>query len=251
MKKTLERQLIEYTTESNLSLFNQILELKKQSVLNKNEIDANYYWLLEHIYNVKSLYHKSFELIKENEFEKAWNDLDRCDITIGELLENADESWLTEFGIIFIKEQIHEFQKLFPYFLFISREAIIKREICSICGQEIKLRGRCEHKIGKLYMGDICSAIVIDAKVLSFSIVTNPFDKCCILKCPDVEYNYSILKEAITKISNPYRRISVIKDYVFKENLDQQELIPHTFEWLRQIERIEYSLIVDNNKFVL
>ena len=55
----------------------------------------------------------------------------------------------------FIKSIVPEYQKLFPYRFFLSRESVIREEKCSICGKVIKLRSKCEHIPGKLYMGEM------------------------------------------------------------------------------------------------
>ena len=131
MNNELEKELINYSGENNDFLLKQIVDYKKKYISLKEEENANYYWLLEHIYIVKNNYVTSFNLMKNRDFETAWKKLDDCDIVICELLDNAEEQWLERFNIVFIKNQIGEYQKLFPYNLFLSRESIIKKEICS------------------------------------------------------------------------------------------------------------------------
>ncbi len=245
MNNELEKELINYSGENNDFLLKQIVDYKKKYISLKEEENANYYWLLEHIYIVKNNYVTSFNLMKNRDFEIAWKKLDDCDIVICELLDNADEQWLERFNIVFIKNQIGEYQKLFPYNLFLSRESIIKKEICSICGKEMGLRNRCNHKIGKLYMGDICFADVKEMELLSWSIVTNPHDKYCILKVEGEDFNYGILIKALSNIDSPYKKIMVTKEYIFKEGNDINNTTPHTIEWLRSIQEIKYSIEID------
>lgn len=57
------------------------------------------------------------------------------------------------YSMVYIKHVVPRFQKLYPYKIFVSREILIQKEICSICGKEVKLRGGCLHQTGKLYMG--------------------------------------------------------------------------------------------------
>ena len=88
--------------------------------------------------------------------------------------------------MVFIGRMIKEYQKLFPYCHFLSRECVIKAEVCSICGQPISLRHPCGHKVGKLYMGELCLRKVVDMEFKAFSIVCiYLFDKYSYVKLPD------------------------------------------------------------------
>ena len=246
MNINLEKQLINYNGEDDNALLEQIVNFKQKSISSKDEQNANYYWLLEHIYIVINGYASCFDMMKHEDFESAWNKLDVCDIIIGQLLDNSKEDWLKQFRIGFIKNQIKEYQKLFPYYLFLSRESVVKRERCSICGKEIKLRHRCQHTIGKLYMGEICLANVEDLKIIGFSIVTNPQDKQCLLKFEGQEFNYCILKKALDKIDSPFQKISVTKEYCLVNNSEKGDELCHTIEWLKSIQKINYSIEIEN-----
>lgn len=106
--------------------------------------------------------------------------------------------------MIFIGRMIKEYQKLFPYVHFLSRECVIKAEECSICGKPISLRHPCGHRVGKLYMGELCLRKPTDLEFKALCIVTDPFDKYAFLQLPNQEYNYGMLEMLMDEIDSPY-----------------------------------------------
>lgn len=220
--KALENYLIKTRLNFDSSVLDKIVSLKEKAIVHENEEEANYYWLLEHIFVVKAMFINTFSKIRSKDYENAWNLLDKIDIFISQLINNCDEAWLNQFDIGFIRTIIPEYQKLFPYKFFFSREGIIKKEICSICGEEIKLRGGCKHRVGKLYMGEICYAEVKEYEPKCIAIVTNPFDKYAILKSQNQEFDYSILERAMAKIRDPYQCFKVEKKYILNKEVEQK-----------------------------
>ncbi|WP_178944186.1 YecA family protein, partial [Paenibacillus odorifer] len=108
------------------------------------------------------------------------------------------------YNLKFTENIIKEYEKLFPYEYFTSRESIVKKESCSICGEINTIRKHCGHKVGKVYMGEMCSRIVEEFEILGFSIVTNPFDKYTVLFPQDKEYNYFMLEKLMPNLKKPY-----------------------------------------------
>lgn len=186
-----------------LEYLNTFLE-KYQKEENENE--ANYCWCLKQIYKVKKEYLAAYHNLKNNDFENAWYDLERADIELSFLEDNFDigNEIFDPYSLVYIKRVVPRFQKLFPYKVFTSRETLIKREVCSICGKEVRLRGGCTHKTGKLYMGKMCSRIVKDMDFLGVAIVTDPFDKYALLKIEGQEFNYALIKYISDNLESPY-----------------------------------------------
>lgn len=237
----IENYLAKTRSDFDNSVLDEIVLLKKKAINCENEEEANYYWLLEHIFVAKAMFANAFNKIRNKEYEAAWSLLDETDILISQLNNNCDDAWLNRFDIGFLKQIIPEYQKLFPYHLFSSREGIIKKEVCSICGREFKLRGGCNHRVGKLYMGEICYAEVKEYDLKCIAIVTNPFDKYAVLKFQNQEFNYSILEKAMANIDDPYQRFKVDKQYILEKRVEQN----HGLEWLKAINRINYSIKID------
>lgn len=191
--------------EYDASINAHIKELKAEAVVRNNEFLANELWCLETISEIKRLYISAFNSIKEGKHFDAWHSYDRIDIKLGSLRKNFDYS-RNLYDLEFIEEYTRKFQKLFPYQFFTSRETVIKKESCSICGRINTIRNRCEHEVGKIYMGKMCCRVVEDVEFLAFSIVTNPFDKYTVLFPDGKEYNYEVLDILFKGLDTPFDR---------------------------------------------
>ena len=187
------------------SVNEKIEQYRINAIDQEDEENANYFWCLREIFNIQKGFVSAIEDLNSKKFEEAWSLFEKIDIKIGNLEQNFDVFQENDkYQIVFIKRIISEYQKLFPYQYFFSRENIIKREECSICGKVISLRNSCGHKPGKLYMGELCSRIVTDMELKGISIVTDPFDKYTYLQLPGKEYNYGIIEALMQELRSPY-----------------------------------------------
>lgn len=187
------------------SVNEKIEQYRINAIDQEDEKNANYFWCLREIFNIQKGFVSAIEDLNSKKFEEAWSLFEKIDIEIGNLEQNFDVfQEKDKYQIVFIKRIISEYQKLFPYQYFFSRENIIKREECSICGKVISLRNSCGHKPGKLYMGELCSRIVTDMELKGISIVTDPFDKYTYLQLPGKEYNYGMIEALMQELSSPY-----------------------------------------------
>lgn len=182
-----------------------------EAIRNGNEEKANYFWCLREVFVIQSHFTTAFHYLETGKFEDAWLLFDHVDTDISFLEENVEwfES-LEPYNIAFILSQTKEFQKLFPYKYFLSRESLIKEEKCSICGKTRLLRHPCKHIPGKLYMGKLCLRDITKMELKALCIVKNPFDKYTFISIPNHEYNYGMLKKLLTVIKNPYDSFRVV-----------------------------------------
>lgn len=178
-------------------------KLKQSAVQVGDQERAKHIWCLEQILKIKTLFIEAFNLMKNNEFEKAWYNLDRCDIELSFLKSHFDYT-NNEFDLLFIEKEIPKYQELFPYDYFLSREAIESDFTCSICGSPMGIRNKCRHKVGEIYDGEMCYRIVNNIEFLGTSIVKNPFDKYTILHTKDTEYNYYLLETLMEYLNSPF-----------------------------------------------
>ena len=177
----------------------------KKSQDKLDEESANYYWFLQQVFLIQRSFTNAYVLLTKERFEDAWNEFDCAEIAIGYLEKNLPDSLdLQMFNISFIDNMIKEYQKLFPYKYFISRETIIKEEKCNICGQVVRIRNSCKHIPGKVYMGKLCLHIVTDIEIKALAIVSDPFDKYAVIHLESKEYNYGMLKYLLETICNPF-----------------------------------------------
>lgn len=208
------REIEDYLSNKNLQLDDcverGVEELRQDAIRIQDEEQANYCWCLRQIYVIQKEFVFAINALKAQKYEDAWNTLDRADIALSNLEENLDiAQGYDKYHLIFIGRMIKEYQKLFPYRYFMSRECIIKAEECSICGKRVSLRHPCGHKVGKLYMGEICLRNVTDMEFKAVSIVTDPFDKYTYIQLPDQEYNYGMLENLMVEIDQPYDEFSI------------------------------------------
>lgn len=223
----IKTKLSSQTVPLDLSIINELRRLKKTAVKNLDESCANELWCYEQIFSIKKDYYDAFQKMKEAAclsdvlgkdgfdspkskcYEEVWNVLDRCDMNISSLEENyciADVK-IDFFCVNEIEDDCQKLISLFPYKIFFSREQIIKKEKCSVCGKVVSVRNPCEHKVGKLYMGEMCYREVVDVKLLGESMVTKPFDRYAIAKLQGKKFDFSLLDYISPRI-HPYSRWS-------------------------------------------
>ena len=192
------------------SIGEEIEKLRKDAVFRQNEEQANYCWCLKQIFRTQKGFVSAIHSLKSKKFEDAWRIFDRVDIGLSNLEENFDTSQGNDrYHMLFIAKMIKEYQKLFPYCYFFSRESVIKAEECTICGSPISLRRSCGHKVGKLYMGELCLRKVTDIELKAVCIVTDPFDKYAFVRIPENEYNYGMLEALMLEIDSPFDEFSI------------------------------------------
>lgn len=203
--REIENYLAQKHTSLDSNIGEEIEKLRKNAISMQLEGEANYFWCLMQIYRIQKGYISAIELLKNQKYEDAWCSLDQIDIELGYLEANFDIAQNDDkYHMVFIGRMIKEYQKLFPYCHFFSRECVIKAEKCSICGKLISLRNSCGHKVGKLYMGELCLRQVVDMEFKAVAIVTDPFDKYTFVQIPGQEYEYGMLEALMVEIDEPY-----------------------------------------------
>lgn len=187
------------------NVVNEIEKLRQKAILDRNEKNANYCWCLKQIYGIQKGFISAITSLKDGKYEDAWRIFDHVDIELSYLENNFDITQENDkYHMVFIGRMIKEYQKLFPYCHFFSRESVIKAERCSICGKPISLRHPCGHKAGNLYMGELCLREIVDMEFKALCIVTDPFDKYTYVQLPDHEYDYGMLEALMAEIDSPY-----------------------------------------------
>jgi hypothetical protein len=90
----------------------------------------------------------------------------------------------------FIEQQVVSLERLYPYRIFASIEAIVHDVKCSICGNDINSLD-CPHIQGGLYAGKMAYEIVGSIEtLLATSLVRHPADKRCVVQLANTESNF-------------------------------------------------------------
>lgn len=231
--RELEAYLAKLNEKVNSDIGEDIKEQKNQAASIGDENKANYLWCLYQIFLVQKNYTDAFWNMKNKRYEDAWLQLDRVDIELS-FLDKHYEKYFDEpvgfrFQLRYILNITKRFQMLFPYKLFMSRETIIKEEKCSICGETIRLRGGCKHKLGQLYNGEQCCHEITDFEFLGMALVTDPFDKYTYLKMEGQDYNYEVIDFLMGNLQSPYELWNVEKTRKVKpsyENVERNSVCP-------------------------
>lgn len=100
-----------------------------------------------------------------------WNCLDRFDFCY-RYFKGDDFNWI----IAKLSQLESNFMENFGSGLYSSPEILIKKEICSICQQDIRI---CAHISGELYSGIMCYGVPNDIQIRAISLVTVPRDPRC------------------------------------------------------------------------
>lgn len=197
----------------NQEILHHLKIQKEQEVLQNNQVAAKEIWCLEQVFKIIDEYLLAFNNLRDKKHFDAWCAFERAEIGISSLKKhlNFDDN---KYNLEFYDRVIYQYQKLFPYEYFFSRESVIKKSSCSICGQTMSLRNPCGHKVGEIYNGEQCLRKIEDMKLLAIAVVKNPFDKYAVLFPQDMEYNYAILDNLMDQISRPYDdwRLEVVKE---------------------------------------
>ena len=166
----------------------------------------NKLWCLKAIFNIQKKYTESFLKMKNGQYYSAWCLLGEIE-GIYNSLRRVYYSESDEFFINFIYDYTKKFQKFFPYTLFLSPEFHVKKYRCNICGKTYTFRKNCEHEVGKVYNGKMCSKVIEDCKITSVSLVKNPVQKYSVLFLEDGDqYNYDLIKSHIANLDSPFHR---------------------------------------------
>lgn len=213
------------------SLESVIVQRKQEAIDAGDESAANLLWCFVAIYRLKLCYLSAFRHMKlalsspvtigEGEaesqkailYERAWKDLISCEhLAIALACNYAIEgSTFGDYDVDVIVSDVERLQALFPYRFFFSRESIVKRAECSICGAEFSIRHPCGHIPGRVYCGRLCQRIITKMELGTISIVTNPHDKECICKVPGKSFDYSLLDDVVSHIE-PYAKWSCVEE---------------------------------------
>lgn len=195
--------------------YNELVKEQQAAISQKNEFLANELWAKIQTYNILKNYMWAYSDLKQKNYIDAWNLLDKIDINLSVVEKNFDLSKL--FMLPFLRDIVPKYMKLFPYKFFMSRESVIKSSECSVCHKEFKLRNRCDHTPGKLYLGEVCTRVIKEISIVGISIVTNPVDRNTVLHGKDIYYDYSNLERLIEMLTSPFQWFDIDEEIIDSE----------------------------------
>lgn len=202
--------------------------IKNHAVFESDQLTAKTSWCFETIGEIQDKFLSSYIHFLNGEYYKGWCKLEECEI----LIKFLDRHFLDtndEFGIEHIRVHVKNFQDIFPYKKFLSPSYILKFH-CSVCNKLMTPRSKCQHDLGEIYDGVMCSKIPEVIKINEISIVENPVQKSSVV-FPNGEdnYDYYAVKYVVNKLNSPWqpwkykKSKKLIKKYT---NIGRNELCP-------------------------
>lgn len=184
-----------------------LTSIKEEAVNDGNQALARACWCLESVDEIQSRYVQAFSELKLNEFHSGWCTFELCETLLGFLESHYEESG-NRFGLAFIRGQVERFQALFPYKIFVSPAFLVREPRCGICDKRFTPRGHCEHRVGEIYDGVLCTRKLTKLELLEVSMVTNPVQKYSVLfpegGSSNDHYDYSLPRYVVDGLTSPW-----------------------------------------------
>jgi hypothetical protein len=182
--------------------------VKSAYVAAGREREATAVWCVETLAYAQDHFVDAFVHLKRDEFYEAWCLFERVEITLDQLARHytpPDD----QFGVRYMETATVQFQSLYPYRFFFSPGMVVRRATCSICGEPFRLTGGCEHEVGGIYGGEMCSRVLGDIEALEISIVENPVQKYSVLFGDEISYDYGPVRYVTAGLTSPWHGWSV------------------------------------------
>ena len=185
-----------------------LTSIKFEAIAKLDEIRAKHLWILQGIFEAQTKFVSSFMLCKEKKFYDGWCSLERAEIEVASLKRHYSIN--NQYALDFIEKFTTQFQTLFPYKIFMSPEFVKMVKKCSICKKQISFRNPCGHKVGEIYMGEVCGRIVENIELAAVAIVENPVQKYSVPFISDGNggqrdlYDYTLIEYAVSALASPF-----------------------------------------------
>ena len=161
-------------TKDLLKLKDEASYIKSEAIEKQDEDSANALLSMESIIEALIDELRMWVALKKDDPNKAWDFLVNAQYATRQALQA--HNLLKRFHAVSYCKRLYLLEKLlFPPQFFFSPCFIIERAECSICGSEY---GKCNHVVGKAYMGKLCCRIIKEIKeIKEVSIVKAPANK--------------------------------------------------------------------------
>lgn len=182
-KKKLELQDFDNPFEEYYQAEAVFDKIKQSSLDNKNEKLANSTFVAKRYFHLFGSLASYFALLQKENYRQSWDRLQDCLYEIYDVDQFVDINH--RFELPFLKKLLKQYEKMYPYEIFISSEFAVTKSECSICGKPMNSL-LCPHIRGNLYWGEMACENVLEIKEInSIVLVSNPLDKRCIIELSD------------------------------------------------------------------
>lgn len=160
-------------------LFQKTIDFAKEV---EDERLANSTFVAKSYYLIFSKLVTYFALLNKEQYKESWIVLQDClDLSnnVTRFTDVNDRLDITQLVTLLV-----EYEKLYPYSVFLSHGSVKIKSHCSICGEAWNLLG-CSHMKGYLYWGKVAVEVIEKIDIKEVSIVENPKDKRCVAELSD------------------------------------------------------------------
>lgn len=219
------RELKRQTYERVIQLCQESVQLcdniKMQAIVSQNELIANSLFVVKAYCEMFKYYSMYWQLLLEERYKDSWillqDTIDKL-FVVTKFTKNHNE-----FGIELLNEHLNQLEKLYPYKIFASIEAVVKTKKCSICGKSL-LDLDCSHIPGELYWGEMAVSKAEGIVLEAVALVQHPLDKRCVMELSEdtrtEKEKFKILNYFVENNKNPLCFFSVIETENFFYNED-------------------------------
>lgn len=186
-----------------------LVSIKSDAVARQDEAQAKRLWILQCIFEAQRQFVSAFSLCKENKFYDGWCKLERAEHSVAGLKRHHTIN--DQYALDFIEKYTAQFQSLFPYKVFMSPEFVKMVKKCSICQKQISFRNPCGHRVGEIYMGEMCGRIVTSYEAAAIAMVEKPVQKYSVPFFSDEktggqrdQYDYTLIDYAVASLASPF-----------------------------------------------
>ena len=179
-------------------------EEKKILKTGHNQDELLKIWFIQTAIEIIEQYYECFSLLKKRSYQKAWNILEKIEISFINIKFN-NISYSDCPVLVYIEKYTYMLQKLYPYKIFASPEMLHKKVVCSVCGKTMIPFSDCLHIAGKVYDGEMCYGIVKELDFINVAMVTKPNQKYSVC-FQDIENpkRYKVLEYIIPKLKSEF-----------------------------------------------
>ena len=175
---------------------------QKSTVADGDEAYLNDIFVILRYVDFLSEYCVVWQQIVAGQFSDSWSSLQNA-LTLLRVVKR-----FSSINITFFEDQVTELEKTYPYNVFFSIGIAVDRFECSICHRDIDSL-ECPHRRGKLYAGEMASAIAREIRQLDHvAIVRHPEDKRCVVQYPDAGEQFKLVRLLSQLIASGRCRIS-------------------------------------------
>lgn len=197
--------------DAAIGLCDQIKNYAVNSI--RNEDVANSSFVVKEYCKMLKYYSMYWQLLMQKKFKDSWTLLQDTFDKLRNITRFTNDH--DSYSLNVIHDHLNQLERLYPYRLFASMEAVVQSKKCSICGKSL-LDLDCTHLPGELYWGEQAYAVAEGIVFQGVALVQHPMDKRCVMEISGdtrtEEEKFSLLNYFVENNNNPLQLFSVIEE---------------------------------------